>query len=164
MVASAPKVIVSEWLDGTPLSKIIASGTAGQRNQAGMLLALLHFSGPERAGMLHADPHPGNFRLLPDGRLGVIDFGAVNRLPDGSPEPIGRLARLGLAGEAEAVLSGLRDEGFVREKIRIDAAQQIYDVSPEHVLRGARVEYAKAERTLTDVETGALARRSRGAR
>ena len=66
------------------------------------------------AGLLHADPHPGNFRLLPDGRLGVIDFGAVNRLPDGSPEPIGRLARLALEGEAEEVLAGLRAEGFVK--------------------------------------------------
>ena len=60
-----------------------------------LLLARFLFSGPARAGLLHADPHPGNFRLLPDGRLGVLDFGAVNRLPDGAPEPIGRLARLG---------------------------------------------------------------------
>jgi ATPase family associated with various cellular activities (AAA) len=44
------------------------------------------------------------------------------------------------------------------------AAEQGRAVSPEHVLHGARVEYAKAERTLTDVETGALARRARGAR
>jgi ABC1 atypical kinase-like domain len=41
------------------------------------------FSGPARVRLLHADPHPGNFRLLADGRLGVLDFGAVDRLPDG---------------------------------------------------------------------------------
>ena len=93
VVASAPKVIVSEWLDGTPLSRVIASGSRDERDRAGVLLAVLHFSGPERAGLLHADPHPGNFRLLPDGRLGVIDFGAIARLPDGHPEPIGRLLR-----------------------------------------------------------------------
>ena len=44
-------------------------------------------SAPARTGMLHADPHPGNFRLLPSedgspGRLGVLDFGAVARLPE----------------------------------------------------------------------------------
>jgi predicted unusual protein kinase regulating ubiquinone biosynthesis (AarF/ABC1/UbiB family) len=120
VVASAPKVIVSEWLDGTPLSKIIASGTTRQRNDAGMLLALLHFSGPERAGMLHADPHPGNFRLLDDGRLGVIDFGATARLPDGHPEPIGRLLRWALAGKADEVLADLRVEGFVRSSVEVD--------------------------------------------
>lgn len=120
VVASAPKVIVSEWLDGTPLSKIIALGTTQQRNQAGRLLALLHFSGPERAGMLHADPHPGNFRLLEDGRLGVIDFGATARLPDGHPEPIGRLLRWALAGKADEVLADLRVEGFVRPTVVVD--------------------------------------------
>ena len=72
-------------MDGTPLSTIIADGTQDERDRAGSLLALLHYSAPARAGLLHADPHPGNFRMLPDGRLGVVDFGAVARLPDGCP-------------------------------------------------------------------------------
>src|SRR5947199_7072148 len=81
------------------------------------------FSGPERVGLLHADPHPGNFRLLADGRLGVLDFGAVNRLPDGLPEPVGRLARMALAGDAAAVLEGLRSEGFLLPSISVDAEE-----------------------------------------
>jgi predicted unusual protein kinase regulating ubiquinone biosynthesis (AarF/ABC1/UbiB family) len=121
VVASAPKVIVSEWLGGTPLSRIIADGTREERDRAGRLLAVLHFSGPQRAGMLHADPHPGNFRLLDDGRLGVIDFGATARLPDGHPEPIGRLLRWALAGKADEVLADLRTEGFVRPGVEVDA-------------------------------------------
>ncbi|MBW8767382.1 MAG: AarF/ABC1/UbiB kinase family protein, partial [Geodermatophilales bacterium] len=121
VVASAPKVIVSEWLDGTPLSRIITEGTREQRDHAGHLLAVLHFSGPQRAGLLHADPHPGNFRLLADNRLGVIDFGATARLPDGHPEPIGRLLRWALDDRAEDVLTDLRAEGFVRPSVEIDA-------------------------------------------
>ncbi|MDQ4038654.1 MAG: AarF/ABC1/UbiB kinase family protein [Actinomycetota bacterium] len=121
VVASAPKVIVSEWINGIPLSTIIESGTAEQRNSAGLLLATLHFSGPERARLLHADPHPGNFRLMADGRLGVVDFGAVARLPEGHPEPIGRMARLALDGQAPAVLAELRKEGFVLPSIVVNA-------------------------------------------
>ncbi|HYO36422.1 MAG TPA: AarF/ABC1/UbiB kinase family protein [Geodermatophilus sp.] len=121
VVASAPKVIVSEWLEGTPLSKVIASGSREERDRAGHLLAVLHFSGPQRAGLLHADPHPGNFRLTPDGRFGVIDFGATARLPDGHPEPIGRLVRWALEGRAEDVLADLRTEGFVRPGVEVDA-------------------------------------------
>jgi predicted unusual protein kinase regulating ubiquinone biosynthesis (AarF/ABC1/UbiB family) len=120
VVASAPKVIVSEWLEGTPLSRVIASGTRDERDRAGILLAVLHFSGPERARLLHADPHPGNFRLMPDGRLGVIDFGATARLPDGHPEPIGRLLRWTLEGRADDVLADLRTEGFVRPGVEVD--------------------------------------------
>jgi predicted unusual protein kinase regulating ubiquinone biosynthesis (AarF/ABC1/UbiB family) len=121
VVASAPKVIVSEWLEGTPLSRIIADGSRAQRDRAGYLLSVLHFSGPQRAGLLHADPHPGNFRLLEDGRLGVIDFGATARLPDGHPEPIGRLVRWALEGRAEDVLADLRAEGFVKPGVEVDA-------------------------------------------
>jgi len=121
VVANAPRVLVTEWIDGTPLSQVIATGDEELRNRAGYLMATLHFSGPARAGLLHADPHPGNFRLLSDGRLGVMDFGAVARLPEGHPEPIGRLTRLALAGKADEVLLGLREEGFVRDTIDIDA-------------------------------------------
>jgi predicted unusual protein kinase regulating ubiquinone biosynthesis (AarF/ABC1/UbiB family) len=122
VLSSAARVIVTEWIDGTPMSQIIASGTPEQRDRAGYLMATLHFSGPARAGLLHADPHPGNFRLLSDGRLGVMDFGAVARLPEGHPEPIGRLTRLALAGKADDVLVGLREEGFVRADVDVDAA------------------------------------------
>jgi predicted unusual protein kinase regulating ubiquinone biosynthesis (AarF/ABC1/UbiB family) len=121
VVSSAPRVLVTEWIDGTPLSKIIATGTAEERDAAGERLATLHFSAPARIGLLHADPHPGNFRLLADGRLGVLDFGAVARLPEGLPEPIGRLTRLALAGDAQKVLDGLRAERFVKPDLEVDA-------------------------------------------
>ena len=121
VVAAAPRVLVTEWIEGTPLSQIIAGGTVPDRDRAGELLATLHFSAPQRVGLLHADPHPGNFRMLADRRLGVIDFGAVARLPEGHPEPIGRLTRLALEGDAQGVLDGLRDEGFVKSDVDIDA-------------------------------------------
>ncbi|MFV2020349.1 ABC1 kinase family protein [Micromonospora sp. LOL_023] len=121
VLAAAPRVLVTEWIDGTPLSKIIADGSPEQRDHAGRLMSVLHFSAPARAGLLHSDPHPGNFRLAADGRLGVVDFGAVARLPGGHPEPIGRLVRLALDGDADAVVAGLRDEGFIKADTPIDA-------------------------------------------
>lgn len=121
VVASAPKVIVSEWLPGTPLSKIIATGSQAQRDRAGEVLALLHFSAPQRCGLLHADPHPGNFRLLDDGRLGVLDFGATADLPNGSPEPVGRITRLVLQGDVDAVVKAMQLDNFIRPGFDIDA-------------------------------------------
>lgn len=114
-------MLITEWVEGIPLAEIIRNGTEEQRDKAGRLMAELHLSAPMRAGLLHADPHPGNFRLLPDGRLGVIDFGAVARMPEGTPEPIGRLAGLALRGQADAVVAGLREEGFVSQTEPIDA-------------------------------------------
>ena len=123
-------VIVSEWQDGLPLSRIIAEGTQEQRDMASRLYLRFLLAGPARAGLLHADPHPGNFRITPEGRLGVIDFGAVNRLPDGMPPEIGELLTIGLGGSAEDVLDGLREIGFVKENIDLDAQRLLDYLEP----------------------------------
>ena len=130
VVTGSDRVLVTEWIEGTPVSAVIRDGTQEQRDRVALLLARFLFSGPVLAGLLHADPHPGNFRLLPDGRLGVIDFGAVNRLPDGSPEPIGRVARMALEHDAQGVLALLRAEGFVKPSIEIDAEAVLDYVLP----------------------------------
>ncbi|MFJ9348951.1 ABC1 kinase family protein [Streptomyces sp. NPDC101237] len=127
VVHQCEQILITEWIDGTPLSEIISAGTQEQRDRAGQLLARFLFSGPARTGLLHADPHPGNFRLLPGGPedeekwlLGVLDFGTVDRLAGGLPAPIGDSLRMTLDGDSEAVYELLRAEGFVRESIELD--------------------------------------------
>ena len=130
VVAATSRLLVTEWIDGTPMSRIVSAGTPEERDLCGLRLATLHFSAPTRAGLLHADPHPGNFRLLEDGRLGVLDFGAVARMPGGHPEPVGRLTRLAIQGRAEEVLAGLRAEGFVRSDVEVDAEGVLEFIKP----------------------------------
>jgi predicted unusual protein kinase regulating ubiquinone biosynthesis (AarF/ABC1/UbiB family) len=125
VIMATDRVLVSQWLEGTPLSKVIADGTQQERNNAGIRLARFHFTAPMRAGLLHADPHPGNFRVLKDGRLGVLDFGACNRLPNGFPEPFKRLLRNALEGDAIALYNGFKEDGFILADV---------EVSPELVL------------------------------
>ena len=122
VVAGTRHVLISEWMSGTPLARIIADGTQEQRNRAGILLTRFLFSGPARAGLLHADPHPGNFRLLDDGRLGVLDFGAVDRLPGGLPPFFGRLLRIMHEDDPDigAVENELRANGFLKEGMQVD--------------------------------------------
>ncbi len=122
VVFSTEQVLVSEWMDGTALSRVISDGSKEDRDRAGLLLVRFLFSGPSRAGLLHADPHPGNFRLLDDGRLGVLDFGAVDRLPGGLPPLFGQLLRImhDDDGDIEAVERELRANGFLRPGIAVD--------------------------------------------
>ncbi|MER7934249.1 MULTISPECIES: AarF/ABC1/UbiB kinase family protein [unclassified Streptomyces] len=127
VVHQCEQILITEWIDGIPLSEIISEGTQEQRDRAGQLLARFLFSGPARTGLLHADPHPGNFRLLPGGPkdeeewlLGVLDFGTVDRLAGGLPAPIGDSLRMTLDGDAEAVYELLRAEGFVKDSIELD--------------------------------------------
>ena len=126
VLAGAPHVLISEWVEGTPLSAVIASGTREQRDRAGLLYERFLLCGPARAGLMHADPHPGNYRITPDGRLAILDFGAVAHLPGGLPLAMGSLLRIASSGDAPTVLEGLRREGFVRPHIEVDA-QQVLD-------------------------------------
>jgi predicted unusual protein kinase regulating ubiquinone biosynthesis (AarF/ABC1/UbiB family) len=122
VVAGTDKVLVSEWLASErSLARLVADGTQADRDHYGEVYVRFLFSGPARAGLLHADPHPGNYRLMDDGRLGVVDYGAVARLPDGGlPSVIGRLLRAAIDDDYEAVLAGLRDEGFIKSHIDLD--------------------------------------------
>lgn len=127
VVAQSPKVLVTEWLDSTgSLAQVIADGTPEERDHYGELLVRFLFDGPARTGMLHADPHPGNFRTMPNadgtpGRLGVLDFGAVARLPEGElPEAMGTLIRVAGDADRSSLEQGLRDEGFIKERTRVD--------------------------------------------
>ncbi|MGV9887484.1 ABC1 kinase family protein [Streptomyces sp. NPDC003395] len=145
VVHQSDQVLVTEWMDGIPMSEVIADGTPEQRDRAGQLLTRFLFSGPARTGLLHADPHPGNFRLLPGGpggegdwRLGVLDFGTVDRLPGGLPTPIGDSLRMTLDGEAEAVYELLCAEGFVKESIDLDPDAVLDYLLP--IIEPARVE------------------------
>lgn len=144
VVDASPQVLVSEWLEGTPLSRVIASGTQEERDHAGLLFSRFHFSSPGRAGLLHADPHPGNYRITPDGRLGVLDFGAAARLPDGLPASVGIVLQAALEGDRAGMLEGLRAEGFVRESVDLDADELYEYLSP--FVEPARAEYFQFSR------------------
>jgi len=130
VVTASERVLVSEWVDGEPLSAIMSTGTRAQRERAALLLTRFLLAGPARVGLLHADPHPGNFRLKDDGRMVVLDFGAVNRLPNGTPASIGRLLSVAMRDDAPALLEGLRAEGFILPGVSIDAEKLLDYLSP----------------------------------
>src|SRR4029079_13536047 len=130
VVAVGHEGLVTEWLDSpASLSSMIRDGTQEERDHYGELFVRFLFAGPSHTGMLHADPHPGNYRVIPNddgspGRLGVLDYGAVARLPGGElPEAMGSLIRIAWRRDAEQLLDGLRQEGFVRPNVKVEPAQ-----------------------------------------
>lgn len=78
----SPTVLVTQWSDDLPLREIIGSQPNSHlhdlRSPAGKLLLKFTLSNPNGLGLVHGDPHPGNFRISADGKkLTVLDFGAV---------------------------------------------------------------------------------------
>lgn len=123
VVASAPKVMVTEWMDGRALSKIIKDGTQAERNSAGSHLGEFSFEAPARAKFLHGDPHPGNFMMLGDGRMGIIDFGAVQPFPNGLPSELGVLLRLAVEERYDELVVQGRKAGFVAPGAAVGAPE-----------------------------------------
>ncbi len=112
-LSATRRVMVSEWLDGEAFAHLAISGSAAQRDRAGQLYQRFFLESPTRVGLLHTDPHPGNFRLSGQ-RLGVLDFGSVMATPGGLPQTFGRLIAGMLVGDAAAVEARLRADGFIK--------------------------------------------------
>jgi predicted unusual protein kinase regulating ubiquinone biosynthesis (AarF/ABC1/UbiB family) len=115
VVASAPKVVIQEWIQGIPMADIIRDGTPEQRDLIGTRLLELTFDAPGRLQMLHGDAHPGNFMLMPDDRMGVIDFGAVAPLPGGLPVELGMMIRLARDKNYDLLLPTMEKAGFIQK-------------------------------------------------
>lgn len=75
------RVLTTEYLEGTGYVDFAKNASQEERNRAGITIWRFMFKSLLRYGMLYADPHPGNYRFLPDGRVGFLDFGCVKVLP-----------------------------------------------------------------------------------
>jgi predicted unusual protein kinase regulating ubiquinone biosynthesis (AarF/ABC1/UbiB family) len=132
IVASAPKVLIAEWIDGIPMSQIIREGTVEQRDRMGTLLGELTYSAPQRLEMMHGDAHPGNFMLMADQKMGVIDFGAVAPLPGGLPVELGHMLRYALDKDYDNLVATMEEIGFIQpgEKVSL---REIDDMLRQYV-------------------------------
>ncbi|MGW4329419.1 ABC1 kinase family protein [Nocardia sp. NPDC004573] len=131
VVAQHGDVLISEWIDGTPVPRIVASGTQAERDRVGMLMVRFVTRGWGRHGLLYADPHPGNFRVLPDGRLGVMDFGACCTWP---PAGFGDLTldccKAIFRGGPGDLAAATRRHGFVENGQAIDSEALYAAITP----------------------------------
>ena len=128
VVLASARVLVMDWVEGTPLARVAATGAQEERDRAALLYQRFLVSGPERAGLLHTDPHPGNFRMVGD-RLGVLDFGSTLELA-GMPATFGRLISALLDRDPDLVLARLREEGFVRPGATVDVHKLVDYMAP----------------------------------
>jgi len=87
---TARRVITLEFVEGLSYQEFCETASQEEKNQAGITIWTFTFRSMLRYGMLYADPHPGNYRFLPDGRVAFLDFGCVKELP---PELVAGMKR-----------------------------------------------------------------------
>ncbi len=78
---TAESVLTLKRIDGIPIDDVAAIDRAGiDRAALAQRAARIVLDAILVHGFFHADPHPGNFAVLPDGRIVAYDFGMVGRL------------------------------------------------------------------------------------
>jgi ubiquinone biosynthesis protein len=89
---SSARVLTLELVEGRKLGELDFAGLPpGERRRLAVLMAETWMEMVFRHGFFHADPHPANLFVLPDGRLGLVDFGIAGSL---SPQDMRKLTRL----------------------------------------------------------------------
>ena len=80
---SSNRVLTMDWLDGLHLDDFLKSNPSQElRNKVGQAMWDFYDMQVHELKAVHADPHPGNFLIQTDGKLGVIDFGCVKEIPE----------------------------------------------------------------------------------
>jgi predicted unusual protein kinase regulating ubiquinone biosynthesis (AarF/ABC1/UbiB family) len=80
---SSDRILTMDWLEGTHLDDFLKTDPSQEvRNRIGQALWDFYDFQVHKLRKVHADPHPGNFLMRPDGTLGVIDFGCVKEIPE----------------------------------------------------------------------------------
>jgi len=111
-----PNVIVLEYLQGIPVARTDALRAAGHKlpevaRRIGGLYGAMIFE----HGFFQGDPHPGNLLVLPDGRIGLLDFGLCKELPEGFAGRVARMMVSAMIGDGEAALAAAGELGFEGE-------------------------------------------------
>lgn len=79
---STERILTMTYLEGAHLKEFLAHNPSQkEKNKYGQLLWDFFHQQILEFDEIHADTHPGNFMLTPDGKLGVIDFGCVKKFP-----------------------------------------------------------------------------------
>lgn len=77
-----------DWIEGKHLKEFLKQNPSQElRNKIGQALWDFYNFQQHELRAVHADPHPGNFLITPDEKLGVIDFGCIKEMPDDFYEP-----------------------------------------------------------------------------
>jgi ubiquinone biosynthesis protein len=115
------RVIVMEYLDGIQVTRTQALRDAGHKlSEIGRRVGGLYGAMLFEHGFFHGDPHPGNLLVLPDGRIGLLDFGLCKELPADFATRVAEMMVAALIGDSDGALRAASALSFDIEQVRPD--------------------------------------------
>jgi predicted unusual protein kinase regulating ubiquinone biosynthesis (AarF/ABC1/UbiB family) len=116
---SRERVMVSEFVEGTGFEDL-KTYPQKDRDRIGEILFRFYFGCLYRHGQFSGDPHPGNSRLMDDGRMAFFDFGLFKRMPPGAVELEMSVARAIIEGDSATIMRLGTDVGFFPDPEKFD--------------------------------------------
>src|SRR6195256_4677656 len=116
---SRERVMVSEFVEGTGFEDL-KTYSQEDRDRIGEILFRFYFGCLYRHGQFSGDPHPGNSRLMDDGRMAFFDFGLFKRMPPGAVELEMSVARAIIEGDSATIMRLGTEVGFFPEPEKFD--------------------------------------------
>ena len=111
-----PRVITQEFIKGRPLMEAFSWEDQTKKDELGEVLWRFFFGSMNRFLLFSADPHPGNYLLLPRGKVAFLDFGLVRAVDPGTLRLFTEMGQALVADDREAGRSALEGMGVLNRR------------------------------------------------
>jgi predicted unusual protein kinase regulating ubiquinone biosynthesis (AarF/ABC1/UbiB family) len=132
---SGKTVLTMEWIDGNHLSEFCASEPDVQnRNRIAQTLWDFYLYHIHTYRKVHADPHPGNFKVTANNKLAVLDFGCMKGIPEDFYESFFKLTDISNIEEDDRFLNTLHELDLINADDSEEDVRLIKDTFREMLL------------------------------
>jgi ubiquinone biosynthesis protein len=148
---STRQVLVMERIQGIKISDIPALDAAGyDRHKVAMNSASATVKQVLEDGFFHADPHSGNYLIMPGEVIGLVDFGKVGYLRDKDRMDLIRLYIVAIEMDVDGLIDQLMRLGAVREDV--DRNRLAYDLNRFlNKYYGVPIKYVRARELIDEI-------------
>lgn len=149
------RVLTMEYMEGIKITNYDELSRLGvDRNQIALILLRAYINQILADGFFHADPHPGNLFITPEGQLVMLDFGMVGSIPEELKEVLIDLVLAIVKRDNVAVVGYFKKIGFLRYDADTELVARAVGLLLEETL-GTGIDFAKADFSgfLKDLET-----------
>ena len=111
---SSDRIITMDWVEGKHLKEYLETNPDYEsRQKIGQGLWDFYDHQVHSLKQVHADPHPGNFLMQSNGKLGVIDFGCVKEIPEDFYKGYFKLIRKDIVRDNAEIEQAFLDLGII---------------------------------------------------
>jgi len=136
---SGLRVVTYDWLEGEDLDWGLAHEDEAVRARVVSQLSHAFWHQFFRGGLLHADPHPGNFKILADGRLGILDYGCVKIFEEPFMRAFAEMMHASIDGDEARLRDSFVALELMEDRERDDEYEDMLKIA-EYFSAGVRVD------------------------